>query len=69
MSWFKEFQNYIWFASIIVGAVLFAYTTFATNESVKSYVDEKTRPAEERLERIERMVERIDQRVYEMGKK
>jgi len=65
MKWFKDFQGYVWFASIAVGAILWAFTTFATT----NYVDAKHQSVQIQLSEIKLVLDRIDQRVYEMRNK
>jgi len=74
-KWFKDFEALIWFGSIAAAVTLYAITTFATQASL----DEKEKTIKEmwirntsllrgRLQNIEHILERIDERVYEMKK-
>lgn len=75
-KWFKEFQTLIWAGSLGVGAIMYLVTTFATTAAlaekeieIKSYVDQKHTSVEKRLEGIETVLDRIDQRIYEMQRR
>ena len=75
-KWFSEFQTLIWAASLGIGAILYLVTTFVTQSAlaekeveIKSYVDQKHNSVEKRLDGIESVLDRIDQRVYELHKR
>lgn len=65
----------VWIGSIAVGITVFVYSTFTTQaaleekeKSILQYVDEKHNGVDDRLERIESLLERIDSRVYDLSK-
>ncbi len=75
-EFFENFKDIIWIASIAIGAILYLITTFATQSAlaekeveIKSYVDQKHNSVEKRLDGIESVLERVDQRVYELHKR
>ena len=74
-KWLKDFQDVIWVAGIFVGVLLYLIGTFATQAAlaeketnIKSYVDQKHNTVESELANIKTVLDRIDQRVYEMQK-
>lgn len=75
-KWLSEFQTLIWAASLGIGAIIYLVTTFATTSALaekeiemKTYVDQKHNSVERRLDGIETVLDRIDQRVYEMQRR
>lgn len=75
-KWLKEFQTLIWAASLGIAAIMYLITTFATQSAlaekeveIKSYVNQKHDSVEKRLDGIETVLERIDQRVFEMQRR
>ncbi len=72
----ENFKDIIWVASIAIALVLYIISTFATQSAlaekeveIKSYVDQKHNSVEKRLDGIESVLERVDQRVYELHKR
>jgi Tfp pilus assembly protein PilO len=75
-KWFSEFQTLIWAASLGIGAMIYLISTFASQSAlaekeveIKSYVDQKHNSVEKRLDGIETVLDRIDQRIYEMQRR
>lgn len=75
-KWLKEFQTLIWAASLGIAAIMYLVTTFATQSAlaekeveIKSYVNQKHDSVEKRLDGIETVLDRIDQRIYEMQRR
>lgn len=69
----KIIKDHVWISSIVAGLILWLFQTFATIQAVaekegslRAYVDEKHRGVENRLDDIKAIVERTDQRVYDL---
>lgn len=69
-------KEHVWLAGIIAGVMLWLFQTFATlsavaekEVSVRTYVDEKHRGVENRLDEQKTILERIDARVYELNQR
>lgn len=72
-TFFKKNQGLIWVCSILVGAMVWMFSTFSTissaNEkesSVLKYVDEKHASVENRLDLMEKLLFRIDRNVSDL---
>jgi peptidoglycan/LPS O-acetylase OafA/YrhL len=64
LKMFKRFEPLIWACTTGAMICAWAYTSFATQK----YVDAKHESVFSTLERIEKTVERVDQRTYELAK-
>lgn len=65
MKWLDSNWKLFELIALVIGIVVWAYTTFAT----AAYVDQKHEGVLLYLERMESKLDRIDQRVYEMKRK
>lgn len=61
-GWFKQFEALIWAASLALATLAYTYQSFATKE----YVETKHEGVMEILNRVDRAIEKIDQRTYEL---
>lgn len=74
-KWVQEFQDLILISGALLGILLYLIGTFATQaalaekeNNIKSYVDQKHNAVETELSNIKTVLDRIDQRVYEIQK-
>jgi Na+-transporting NADH:ubiquinone oxidoreductase subunit NqrC len=72
-KWFAEFKEVIWVASIAIATILYLLGTFATQaalaekeKAITEYVDIKHENVKADLKDMKAVLDRIDQRVYEM---
>jgi hypothetical protein len=79
-KWFKHFQGYVAFSAIVVGIVLWVFSTFATlneaqaikeevskkEESVRGYVDQRHEEVSRDLQEVKQTLDKLDRRSYEM---
>lgn len=79
-KWFKHFQGYAAFSAIVVGVILWAFSTFSTlseaqaikeeviakEASVRFYVDQRHQEVSRELIEMKDSLKKLDQRSYEM---
>ena len=72
----KKLKEYLWPITLVVGVLLWLFQTFVTasamaekERALRSYVDEKHTSVEHRLDDLKNVLDRVDQRVYEINKK
>lgn len=64
-KWYKQFEALIWAATVGVGLLTYAYSSFATKE----YVNEKHAGVMEVLNDIRTDVKTIEQRTYDLAQR
>ena len=71
-----NFKEVIWVVSTVIAVAIYVFSTFATQSALadkesdlKEYVDQKHLSVESRLDKLETVLERVDQRVYELHKR
>lgn len=69
-------REHIWLSSVVAALILWLFQTFATisavaekETSLRTYVDEKHRGVENRLDDLKTIMERVDERVYELNRR
>lgn len=72
-KFFKIVREHVWVSGLVAGIILWLFQTFATlqavaerENSLREYVNEKHRGVESRLDDIKSVLDRVDQRVYEL---
>lgn len=72
----KKIEFTLWAVSVGVGIMVFVYSTFSTQAALQEkeaaimdYVDVRHGGVEHRLDKIEEILERIDQRTYELQRR
>lgn len=75
-KWYTDFKVIIWAFSLAVVSLSWAYSLFATKEamaekeqSMRVYVDQRHSSVEHRLDAIQAVLERVDERVYQLNKR
>lgn len=73
---FEDLKFTIGICAMALSALVWAYSIFATKDALaekeqnlKTYVDQKHTAVENRLDGIKEVLDRVDQRVYELNKR